>query len=387
MKKNQLSNSPVLRPLIAHRARQAVALLLYLGLSSAAVQGFSADPAEPGGTLVQPRYGHTATRLNDGRVLLVGGEDRLGGNNATCELYSPARNSWKATRSLSQGRVWHKSVLLSDGRVLTFGGQDESGIPFSSAELYDPTTRTWSGTGSMNLARAILFDGVLLPDGKVLVAGGFNSSAGGALDSCELYDPGTGVWTPTGNLLAPRQGHHLTLLANGKVLLAGGFNATDLTGDVEVYDSAAGSWSASGSLLFPRTNNIQTLLADGRVLVAGGVGHVVMPTRSSEIYDPATGLWSSTGNLSAGRQGMAANLLPDGRVFVTGGFVTFDFPVNIIEEFDPATGRWRRLPTTLSTPRWEHTATLLANGSVIVAGGLDDTLNLAPAADLLVRPR
>jgi hypothetical protein len=387
MKKKQLSNSPVLRPPIARRARQAAALLLYLGLSSAAVQPSSADPTAPGGTLVQPRYGHTATRLNDGRVLLVGGEDRLAGNNATCELYDPARNSWKATGSLGQGRVWHKSILLSDGRLLAFGGQDESTNPFSSAELYDASPGTWSVTGSMNLARAFSFDGLLLPDGRVLVAGGFNFSAGGALDSCELYDPGTGVWTPTGNLLEPRYGHHLTLLADGEVLLAGGFNATDLTGDVEVYDPATGTWSASGSLLFPRTNNIQVLLEDGRVLVAGGVGHVVMPTRSSEIYDPATGLWSLTGKLSAGRQGMAANLLPDGRVFVTGGFVTYDYPVNIIEDFDPTVGRWRRLPTTLSSPRWDHTATLLANGSVIVAGGLDDTLNLAPAADLFVRPR
>ena len=79
--------------------------------------------------------------------------------------------------------------------------------------------------------------------------------------------------------------------------------------------------------------------------------------------------------------------MPDGRVFVTGGFVTDAYPVNIIEEFDPTVGRWRRLPTTLSSPRWDHTATLLANGSVIVAGGLDDTLNLAPTADLFVRPR
>jgi hypothetical protein len=346
-------------------------------------------PADPGGTLVYPRYIHTATRLADGRVLLVAGIAQNVGASTLCEYYDPARNSWKATGSLNQSRYNHRSVLLPDGRVLAISGEDASTNALTSAELYDPATGTWSFTGSLSLGRAMGFDAILLPNGQVLVAGGYNGFNGGALTSCELYNPATGLWISTGSLFQPHYFHHLTLLANGQVLIAGGYTNTGLTADVELYDPATGNWSSTGSIAQPRGGNIQVTLSDGRVLVAGGSilqGRQNKATRNCEIYDPSTGLWSSTGQLSAPRAGMTANLLVDGRVFITGGTDGVNGSLDTVEEFDPASGRWRLFGTPLSSPRFSHTATSLLNGSVIVAGGLDG-FNFIPAADLFVKPR
>lgn len=350
----------------------------------------SATPDESGGTLVYPRYLHTATRLTDGRVLLIAGVVQSIGTSVLCEFYDPVRNSWRATGSLNQARYNHRSVLLSDGRVLAISGEDASTNALTSAEIYDPTAGTWSFTGSLSLGRAQGCEAVLLPNGKVLVSGGYNAFTGGALTSCELYDPASGLWSSTGNLLQPHSSHHATLLADGKVLIAGGYTNAGPTGDAELYDPSAGTWSTTSSLPLARASNIQVLLADGRVLVAGGFvlqGRTYKATRNCEIYDPASGLWSRTDNLTAPRGGMTANLLIDGRVFITGGTDLVNGSLDTVEEFDTSSGRWRLLATTLSSPRSSHTATNLLDGSVIVAGGIDNSYQLVPIADLFVRPR
>jgi len=158
----------------------------------------------------------------------------------------------------------------------------------------------------------------LLPNGKVLVAGGYTDAIG-SLSSAELYDPASGTWMTTGSLTAPRNFYTATLLPNGKVLVAGGYN--EISGalwSAEFYDPASGTWAATGSLATARGNHTATLLADSKVLVAGG-GDNGSYLASAELYDPASGTWMTTGSLATVRSYHTATLLPNGKALVAGG--------------------------------------------------------------------
>ena len=136
---------------------------------------------------------------------------------------------------------------------------------------------TFGNTGSLNTAR-YFHTATLLPNGKVLVAGGAGSS-GNYLASAELYNPASGSWTPTGSLANARYAHTATLLPNGKVLVAGGAGTS-----TELYDPASGTWAVTGNLATGRLYHTATLLPNGKVLVAGGdnIGSLA----SAELYDP-----------------------------------------------------------------------------------------------------
>ena len=248
---------------------------------------------------------------------------------------------------------------------------------------------TWTTTGSMVAARAD-FTATLLPDGKVLVAGGVDSNddrTQKALASAELFDPGTGKWSATGSMTTPRSRHTATLLRNGTVLVAGGYcprsttkgcpSVFDPDGAIaaaELYDPRTGTWSATGSMTTTRFLHSATLLADGRVLVAGaehGMPDAILA--STELYDPATGRWSATGSMITARTQQFAAMLRDGKVLVAGGIgpvspTKHDLLVSA-ELYDADTGKWTATGS-LSTPRAEGgTAVLLGDGKVIVAGG------------------
>jgi hypothetical protein len=147
---------------------------------------------------------------------------------------------------------------------------------------------TWTASGNLNTAREA-HTATLLPDGKVLVAGGLGSS--GVLNSSEVYDPATGAWTASGNLNTGRYHHTATLLPDGKVLVAGGLGSSGTLDSVEVYDPAAGTWAASSNLTTGRYHHTATLLPDGKVLVAGGYGGGLL--NSAEVYDRGLGFQSA----------------------------------------------------------------------------------------------
>jgi WD40 repeat protein len=317
------------------------------------------------------RYIHTATLLQNGKVLVAGGHNNSSGNLASAELYDPATGTWSATGSLTVTRLEHTATLLPNGKVLVAGGKNDGGV-HASAELYDPVSGTWSATGSLNTAR-FQHTATLLANGKVLVVGGQNS--GGSPASAELYDPATGAWSTTGNLAAARFAHTATLLSNGKVLVAGGNNGSALASS-ELYDPAAGTWSNTGSLAAARFVHTATLLPNGKVLVAAGhtgSGRLA----SAELYDPVAGTWSATGNLNAPRSDHTATLLPNGKVLVAAGFGSSAVFASA-ELYDPAAGTWSAIGN-LNAARYVHTATLLANGKVLVAGGHSGSAALASA--------
>ena len=274
--------------------------------------------------------------------------------------------AFEVTGSLSTARSGDTATLLPNGKVLVAGGEDSSEKVLASAELYDPATGIWTATGSLALVR-IGHTATLLPNGKVLVVGGEND-AGDAIASAELYDPATGNWVATGGLTTARVFHTATLLPQGKVLVAGGYLTSGFLASAEVYDPATGNWTATGSMRDPRYYHSATLLANGRVLVAGGNSNTFGGIlASAELFDPASGSWTVTGSLATPRDFHTATLLPNGKVLICGGFDGL-FLLASAELYDPSTGSWT-VTGALATPREFHTATLLPNGKLLVSGG------------------
>jgi len=177
------------------------------------------------GSMQYDRELHTATRLANGQVLVTGGKNTLGEILNTTELYDPTTETWTSTGNMNSIRVYHTATLLSSGKVLVTGGQINSSAYLNTAELYDPSTGIWSSAGTMNSSRAG-HAASLLTNGKVLITGGYTATTMNIyLNTAELYDPSTGLWTNTGSMNDIRCLHTATVLANRQVLVAGGGNS------------------------------------------------------------------------------------------------------------------------------------------------------------------
>ncbi len=279
------------------------------------------------GNLTAARQNHTSTLLGNGQVLLVGGQGGVGGGLAldTAELYSAGTEAFAPTTGLmGSPRVFHTATLLGDGTVLITGGlwNTVAHSLVSSAEVYDPATKTFLAAGSMTTGR-YWHTATLLPDGQVLIAGGYGGS-GLPLDSAELYDPATGLFTATGNMNSPRYGQTATLLsADGLVLVAGGYGAGVLAG-AELYEPASGTFqTTTGALNVARQFHTATALPSGKVLLAGGLT-ATEGLESAELYDPVIGTFAVTDPMEFERAHGTATLLDSGEVLVLGGWSMSD---------------------------------------------------------------
>ena len=280
---------------------------------------------ETGALLDQPRLsGHTATLLASGKVLVV--------SKTSAKLYEPQTGSWKETGSPIRARDDHLAVQLLSGKVLVAGGYEGGRWEeHATAELYDPETERWIETGAL-LSKPPVYGptATLLVSGKVLMI---------AEKTVELYDPETGCWEETGSLAKARRGHTAVLLPSGKVLVAGGLGAdgNDVLTISELYDPDTGTWTATGSLRTGRTGHTALLLRSGKVLVAGG--RVTWPESqvmaSCELYDPATGVWTEAAALSGARAHHTAALLSSGKVLVIGGKGDLGVALASTELYDP----------------------------------------------------
>ncbi|MEO5886197.1 MAG: kelch repeat-containing protein [Anaerolineales bacterium] len=270
-------------------------------------------------------------------------------------------------------RAAHTATLLSDGRVLIAGGFREEGtseIAIASAEIFDPETNTFTPTSDMNAPRNG-HTATLLPNGQVLIAGGWNQS--GRTSTAELYDPQTGKFDYTGRLMAPRQGFTATLLKNGKVLIAGGDSARNVSQlTAELYDPATKTFIPIGNLNNGRMAHTATLLNDGKVLLVGGSSGNGTILASAEIYDPGTGGFTSTSDANTVRYKHSAVSLQDGNVLLLGGSDQNDWTgkYNSAEFYDFKTGTFERT-SDMNSRRFKIAvaAVLLGDGNVLIGGG------------------
>ena len=282
------------------------------------------------------------------------------------------------TASMLEPRSGQTATLLPDGKVLIAGGMRRNQDFYKSAELYDPATGKFQRTRKLN-QRRVGHIAVLLGSGKVLVAGGW--VGGGGTDSAELYDPSTGRFSPIAKMAIPRGRPSATLLADGDVLIAGGEEPTNESlSSAEIFHVKTLSFQATGSMHEPRIAHTATLLKDGRVLLAGGYAGGVVT--SAELYDPGKGTFTETGSLGAARCKHTAGLLPDGRVLIAGGSDSrgWNGNLNSAEIYDPRTGRFS--PTSsLNDSRFKlpDEAVQLPSGKLLIAGGSREVEVFDPA--------
>jgi len=260
---------------------------------------------------------------------------------------------------MARRHVAHTATLLPNGKVLLAGGGRDPGDA-----VYDPSTSKWSPAASLATSRAY-HTATLLPDGKVLIAGG--TSEGKELASAEIYDPSCNSWSSAGSLEMQRERHTATLLPNGKLLVTGGRGISRNVSSAELYDPSSNAWSSAGKLAKGRFEHTATLLPSGKVLVVGGWGGSPYLS-SAELYDPSCNTWSDAGSLTTAREGHTATLLAGGKVLVVGGQNGRPHYVANAELYDPSGNTWSSAGN-LAKARDLHTATLLASGKVLVAGG------------------
>jgi hypothetical protein len=354
-------------------ARITVTITNAAGLSTSTSFRVSGETACPAWTLIRntgtPRQLFGTVVLPSGKVLFAGGRSRqLETANdwlASAEVYDPATGTWSPTGSMTTPRSKFSAIVLPSGKVLVAGGYRHDYL--ASAEVYDPATGTWTPTGSMTTPRADA-PAVLLPSGKVLVLGGINQYVG--TQSAELYDPATGTWSDAGSMVAQRWGYPrsvaVALLSSGKVLVTGGGHYSEETlSSAELYDPTTNTWALTGSMTVPRGFHSASVLPSGKVLVVGGM-YWGKDHRTAELYDPATGTWTSLGQMNEPRSQHTASVLPSGLVLVTGGIKLYSVQSSA-EVYDPTTNTWA-VTAAMHEDRTQHDALVLPSGQVLISG-------------------
>ena len=352
-------------------ASAALAALLAGGAAVADGGSF----AGTGGLGTGARTLHSAVRLSDGRVLVVGGYNAtIDAAAATVEIWDPVDGTFSTTGSLGSGRIEPSADLLPDGRVLVAGGA-APGTVFSSSEIWSPSSGAFAAGPSLVSSRAGHAT-VALEDGRLLAIGGYDAG-GAALATAEVYDPDAGTdgsWSSTGSMAVRRHVHAAVRLADGRVLAIGGASGSEggfaFHSSCEIYDPVAGTWSSAASLPAARAGAAAALLQDGSVLVVGGAaagGSSAL--HAALLYDADADSWSSAGTTASGGPGLTLTVLPDGRALSAGGAaMPSQAESDAADLYDPAGGSFESVGPMVDG-RNNHTATLLADGRVLLVAG------------------
>jgi hypothetical protein len=393
----------------------AVLSLMLAGLRLAA-EGF-----QPTGSMKQARLFHTATLLNDGRVLVIGGIDpaKKATNPDTpipaltgVEIYDPATGIWSEGAPLAESRCGHTATLLPNGEVFVAGGRStydgylvnflgHPGLAIASAAIYNPTRNDWRAVDPMKIGH-VFHSATLLPDGRVLIAGGdadyggFNGKPELFTYETEYFDPTSAAWSPGGPFSTytflqgqtGRFGQGVLLLPDHRLLLAGGREVVphpwgsvvvDLK-NAELFRTETGTWRPAATTPTNCFRPILHLLEDGTVLLVAGYPNFSIAAR----YDPVLDLWTSAPASAQVHQSACAASLADGRLLVAGGLAAGELandsnpPQTSCEIFSPLTGQWNPAGP-LKTGRANGTLTRLQDGRILAAGGSTE-----PTAELFV---
>jgi hypothetical protein len=331
-------------------------------------------PFTAAGSMNVARGGHTATLLSNGQVLIAGGLNPGFPAQllASAEIYDPSSGTFFPASNMTKPRARATATLLANGKVLIAGGfkDPSSGTYDTSAEIYDPSTGTFTATGNMVSSGSAA--STLLHDGRVFIAvAGVNA---------EIYDPSTGTFALTGAYAGSSPGYvdTATLLADGRVLVTGCAQKCTI-GVTELYDPSTNSFSLTDPLSPWDNENTATLLTNGAVLFVGS-GELEQPA-NAELYDPVAGKFTTLENSIASHEFAAAARLLDGTVLITGGQLAGGDGSPAAELYLPATGGFE-LVGDMTAGRHEHTATLLRDGTVLIAGGYSGWPNPTATAEI-----
>jgi hypothetical protein len=326
------------------------------------------------GNMTEARASHTITLLADGRAFIAGGfagNDREAFPFRTTELFDPATNRFTKGPAMSQGRSGHSSTLLPDGRVLIVGGWTDAAGTFGSVEIVDPAGQRNPEVLSSVSPRAG-HTATRLRDGRVLIVGGVDRSAL-ELSSTELFDPKTGQFSAGPAMAVARAAHTATPLFDGRVAIVGGGNGSypnmNVIRTVELYDPSTNRFTVAGELGVARQKHATALLDNDRILVVGGSDNRDWRGRyaSAEIFDVARGQSTDAPGMSAKRFKLpdAVVSLSPGRVLIAGGGEE-------AEIFEASYGRFYRTDGSFGKPLFYSAAVVLQDGRALITGGYSE---------------
>jgi hypothetical protein len=312
---------------------------------------------KPAGQLTKARYDHSALRLSDGRILIVGGEGPDRQATRDVEIYDPSKLDSYPAGSIITPRCLPVLTQLLDGEVLVTGRSlcrpYPVQVPVKSIELYNPRTGYSRIVGEFRVERYDP-DTTLLKDGRVLFTGGVDGGRKPVRDN-EIYDPATATLTAAGAMTANRCRESIVSLPDGSVLFAGGAACEifpdDALKSAEIFDPLTNQFQAVGEMRSARFCPGAALLKDGRVLLAAGAksSYYTVSENTAELYDPKSRSFTPTGKLTMGRSCPAAELRPDGTVLIQGGFLQVS-PMGMAsslfnsEIYDPVRGEFTAVP-------------------------------------------
>lgn len=331
-------------------------------------QQTSAENINKIATLEKPRAAHTATKLLDGKVLIVGGMHKNGVFYDEAEIFDPNKNSFTTLKNkMTKKRVSHTATLLADGRVLIVGGwSDRSGVE-RSAEIFDPKTGEFTSAGNTEFARSG-HSSTLLASGKVLIAGGFNGDI--ILNEAEIFDPATNKFESIGKMNTARAVHTATTLKDGKILFAGGeISSGSVTDNAEIFEPDNNTFEKiPAKMNAVRYKHDAVLLADGNVLVFGGSDARDRggKLKSAEIFDVEKQTFTPTKDMNFARFKISqtSTLLPNGKILIAGGNER-------AEIFNPETKSFQQVSGNLGKALHYGSVTLLKDGRALILGGYE----------------
>jgi len=347
--------------------------------------------------------GHTATNLLNGtspvngKILIVGGFTSVNTTEvlATAELYDPATRTFTLTGSLNVPRWGHTATLLSDGKVLIAGGYNYQGSAHTNldtAEIYDPATGQFILLTSKMSSPRRQHTATAFPDPndkkvmKILIAGGINSGGAAQTDTwtvtntADIYDVATATFTPTGDLITGRGTHRATVIPKSyvtlptggtaissyNILIAAGSSFSSYLAGAEIYDPATGTFTATGSMATGRAHGIGSFSN----VFGGGITTGQTCLTSTEVYNLGTGTFSAYATLNQARRGHEVTQLSSGSILVSGGDCAGNPTMEIL---NLATDTFTNTSTNMTTARVFHTATPLYGNSpefdILIVGG------------------